>query len=164
MSNASIPVLLPVYKRAEATFERGEGAYLHATDGRRYLDFGAGIAVTSLGHAHPRLVRALTEQAGRLWHVSNLYRIAEQETLGGRLVANSFADTVFFTNSGAEALECAIKMVRRHHYERGEPRRYRIVTFEGAFLLCRSLDDPSHMRTQLRTYRMLLEALLARSR
>ncbi|HET6519798.1 MAG TPA: aspartate aminotransferase family protein [Geminicoccaceae bacterium] len=133
MTNAPIPVLLPVYKRADVTFERGEGAYLHATDGRRYLDFGAGIAVTSLGHAHPHLVRALTEQAGRLWHVSNLYRIAEQEALGERLVAHSFADTVFFTNSGAEALECAIKMVRRHHYERGEPRRYRIVTFEGAF-------------------------------
>jgi acetylornithine/N-succinyldiaminopimelate aminotransferase len=133
MTNAPIPVLLPVYKRADVTFERGEGAYLHATDGRRYLDFGAGIAVTSLGHGHPHLVRALTEQAGRLWHVSNLYRIAEQEALGERLVAHSFADTVFFTNSGAEALECAIKMVRRHHYERGEPRRYRIVTFEGAF-------------------------------
>ena len=133
MSNASIPVLLPVYKRAEVTFERGEGAYLYATDGRRFLDFGSGIAVTALGHCHPHLVETLGRQAHRLWHVSNLYRIAEQEALGERLIAHSFADTAFFANSGAEALECAIKMARRYHYERNQPRRYRIVTFEGAF-------------------------------
>ena len=133
MSNAPIPSLLPVYKRNEVAFERGEGAYLIAGNGRRYLDFGSGIAVTLLGHGHPHLVAALKEQAEKLWHCSNIYRIEQQERLAERLVAHSFADTVFFCNSGAEALECAIKMVRRFHFQRGQPERYRIVTFEGAF-------------------------------
>ncbi|HEX6142736.1 MAG TPA: aspartate aminotransferase family protein [Geminicoccaceae bacterium] len=133
MSNASIPPLLPVYRRAEVTFERGEGAYLIDTEGRRYLDFGSGIAVTLLGHAHPHLVDALKAQAEKLWHCSNLYGSGPQTTLAERLTAHSFADTVFFCNSGAEALECAIKMARRFQFQRGQPERYRIVTFEGAF-------------------------------
>lgn len=128
-----MPTLLPTYKRADLTFERGEGAYLVSTTGERYLDFAAGVAVNALGHAHPRLVSALTEQAQKLWHVSNLYRIADQERLASRLCAATFASKVFFSNSGAEALECAIKMARRYHWARGEPERYRMITFEGAF-------------------------------
>ena len=133
MSNAAIPPLLPVYKRADIAFERGEGAYLFDRAGRRYLDFGSGIAVTLLGHAHPHLVAVLQGQAEKLWHCSNLYGIEEQQRLAERLVAHSFADTAFFCNSGAEALECAIKMARRFHHERGQPERHRIITFEGAF-------------------------------
>ena len=133
MSNAAMPPLLPVYKRAEITFERGEGAYLFDRAGRRYLDFGSGIAVTLLGHAHPHLVAVLEAQAEKLWHCSNLYGIEPQQRLAERLVAHSFADTAFFCNSGAEALECAIKMARRFHHERGQPERHRIITFEGAF-------------------------------
>ena len=128
-----IPPVLPTYARAPIALERGEGAHVFATDGRRYLDFGAGIAVNSLGHAHPALVKALTDQAQKLWHTSNLYRIPGQERLAEKLVEKSFADTVFFTNSGAEALECAIKMVRKYHASRGEAHRYRLITFEGAF-------------------------------
>ncbi|HEX2478788.1 MAG TPA: aminotransferase class III-fold pyridoxal phosphate-dependent enzyme, partial [Geminicoccaceae bacterium] len=131
MSNAAMLPLLPVYKRAEITFERGEGAYLFDREGRRYLDFGSGIAVTLLGHAHPHLVAVLDAQAERLWHCSNLYGIEPQQRLAERLVAHSFADTAFFCNSGAEALECAIKMARRFHHERGQPERHRIITFEG---------------------------------
>ena len=127
------PSLLPNYARGDLTFERGEGAYLYATDGRRYLDFGSGIAVNSLGHVHPRLVAALTEQANKLWHVSNLYRIPGQERLAERLVDVSFADRVFFCNSGAEALEAAIKAARRYQFAKGTAERYRLVTFEGAF-------------------------------
>jgi acetylornithine/N-succinyldiaminopimelate aminotransferase len=127
------PSILPTYSRADVAFVRGEGPYLFAEDGRRYLDFGAGIAVNALGHAHPKLVGALTEQAGKLWHTSNLYRVPGQETLSRRLVNATFADTVFFTNSGVEAIECAIKMARRYHYAKGEPERFRIITFEGAF-------------------------------
>jgi acetylornithine/N-succinyldiaminopimelate aminotransferase len=133
MSNAPMPSLLPVYKRAAVDFERGEGAYLFDRDGRRYLDFGSGIAVTLLGHAHPHLVATLREQAGKLWHCSNLYGIEVQERLADRLVAHSFADTAFFCNSGAEALECAIKMARAHFQQRGQTDRHRIITFEGAF-------------------------------
>jgi acetylornithine/N-succinyldiaminopimelate aminotransferase len=125
--------LLPVYKRAPVSFERGEGAYLFDREGRRYLDFGSGVAVTLLGHAHPHLVSVLKAQAERLWHCSNLYGIAGQEQLAERLVAHSFADTAFFCNSGAEALECAIKMARRFHHQRGQANRHRIVTFTGAF-------------------------------
>ncbi len=125
--------ILPTYARVDLAFERGEGAWLIATNGDRYLDFASGIAVNVLGHAHPRLVAALTEQAGKLWHVSNLYRIPEAERLADRLCEVSFADTVFFTNSGAEALECAIKMARKYQSASGKPGRYRIVTFEGAF-------------------------------
>ena len=127
------PSLLPTYNRADVAFVRGEGPYLFAEGGERYLDFGAGIAVNAFGHANPRLVAALTEQAQKLWHTSNLYRVPGQEALSKRLVENTFADTVFFTNSGAEACECAFKMARRYQYVSGYPERYRIVTFEGAF-------------------------------
>lgn len=127
------PYLLPTYNRADLAFVRGEGPYLFAEDGSRYLDFAAGIAVNALGHAHPHLVSALREQAGMLWHTSNLYRVPGQEKLARRLVEHSFADTVFFTNSGVEAIECSIKMARRHHFVNGAPERFRIVSFEGAF-------------------------------
>ncbi|RMD48407.1 MAG: aminotransferase class III-fold pyridoxal phosphate-dependent enzyme, partial [Alphaproteobacteria bacterium] len=128
-----ISPLLPTYARAPLAFERGEGSWLIDTEGRRFLDLAAGIAVNALGHAHPRLVATLAEQGARLWHVSNLYRIPEQERLAERLVAETFADTVFFTNSGTEAAELAIKMARRFWHERGEHERTRILTFEGAF-------------------------------
>jgi acetylornithine/N-succinyldiaminopimelate aminotransferase len=125
--------LLPTYARAEVSFERGEGPWLIGRGGERYLDFGAGIAVNALGHAHPHLVEALTQQAGKLWHTSNLYRIPEGEHLAQRLVDATFADVVFFANSGAEANEAAIKMARKHHAANDQPERFRIVTFEGAF-------------------------------
>ena len=125
--------IVPVYARADVAFERGEGCWLTATTGERYLDFGAGIAVNALGHAHPRLVAALTEQAGKLWHTSNLFQIPDGERLARRLADATFADLVFFTNSGAEANEAAIKMARRRHAIDGHPERYRILTFEGAF-------------------------------
>lgn len=128
-----IPAVLPTYARDQLAFVRGEGAYLYAEDGRRYLDFAAGIAVNALGHAHPALVAALREQAGKLWHTSNLYRVPEQERLARRLVQATFADTVFFGNSGVEAIECALKMARRYHHARGESGRFRTITFEGAF-------------------------------
>ncbi len=131
--NAAITTVLPVYNRIDVTFDHGDGCWLFDTEGRRYLDFGTGIAVNSLGHAHPHLVRALQSQAARLWHVSNLYRIGEQERLADRLVANSFGETVFFGNSGAEAMELCIKMARRYQWQRGETGRNRIVTFEGCF-------------------------------
>jgi len=125
--------LLPTFARVDLQFEQGQGVWLATRDGERYLDFGSGIAVNSLGHAHPHLVEALTRQAGKLWHTSNLFRIPEGERLAQRLVDNSFADQVFYTNSGAEALECAIKMARKYHAANGQPERYRIITFEGAF-------------------------------
>jgi acetylornithine/N-succinyldiaminopimelate aminotransferase len=125
--------LLPTYARVDLAFERGEGAWLVATNGDRYLDFASGVAVNALGHAHPRLVAALTEQANKVWHVSNLYRIPEAERLAERLCEATFADTVFFTNSGAEAMECAIKMARKYQAVSGKPERFRIITFEGAF-------------------------------
>jgi acetylornithine/N-succinyldiaminopimelate aminotransferase len=125
--------LLPVFARIDLAFERGEGCWLVATNGERYLDFGTGIAVNSLGHSHPHLVEALTEQVGKLWHVSNLYKMPEGERLAARLCEASFADTVFFTNSGAEANECAIKIARKYHAANGAPERYRMVTFDGAF-------------------------------
>jgi acetylornithine/N-succinyldiaminopimelate aminotransferase len=125
--------LLPTYARSDLVFERGEGAYLFTADGERYLDFGSGVAVTALGHAHPRLVEALTSQAKKLWHVSNLHRIPGQERLAERLCRVSFAERAFFANSGAEAVECAIKVARRYHAKNGAPERYRLVTFEGAF-------------------------------
>jgi acetylornithine/N-succinyldiaminopimelate aminotransferase len=127
------PSLLPTFARADVAFVKGEGPYIFAEDGKRYLDFGAGIAVNALGHAHPHLVGALTEQAGKIWHTSNLYRVPGQESLSRRLVENTFADTVFFTNSGVEAIECAIKIARRYHFKQGHPERFHIVTFEGAF-------------------------------
>jgi acetylornithine/N-succinyldiaminopimelate aminotransferase len=121
------------FSRAPLAFERGEGVWLETADGRRFLDFTGGIAVNSLGHAHPRLVAALTEQAKRLWHVSNLFEIPGQEKLAATLCAHTFADKVFFGNSGTEATECAIKTVRRYHFAAGHPERYRIITFAGAF-------------------------------
>ena len=127
------PALLPTYNRTDIAFVRGEGSWLIAEDGKRYLDFGAGIAVNAFGHANPKLVAALTEQAGKLWHTSNLYRVPGQESLAKKLVENSFADTVFFTNSGAEAVELAFKMARRYQYVSGHPERYQIISFEGAF-------------------------------
>ncbi len=127
------PALLPTYNRADVAFVRGEGSYLFAEDGRRYLDFGAGIAVNAFGYNNPKLVAALTEQAGRLWHTSNLFRVPGQESLAAKLVAHTFADTVFFTNSGAEACELAFKMARRYHFVNGNPERFHIVSFEGAF-------------------------------
>ncbi len=127
-----IPALMPTYNRAPLSFVSGQGSWLTEADGRRFLDFAAGIGVNALGHAHPALVRALTEQAGRLWHVSNLYRIPEQEALAERLIAASFADTVFFTNSGTEATELALKMIRRFWHGEGRE-RHRILTFSGAF-------------------------------
>jgi acetylornithine/N-succinyldiaminopimelate aminotransferase len=125
--------LLPTYARVDLAFERGEGVWLVGSDGERYLDFGGGVAVNSFGHAHPKLVEALREQAGKVWHVSNLYRIPEGERLAARLCAATFADYVFFCNSGAEAMEGAIKVARKFHAASGHPERYRIITFEGAF-------------------------------
>ena len=127
-----ITPVLPTYNRAPMAFVKGEGAWAITADGTRYLDLGAGIAVNALGHAHPALVAALTEQANKIWHVSNLYTIPEQERLAGMLVDKTFADTVFFTNSGTEAAELAIKMARKYHYEKGAPRT-EIIAFEGAF-------------------------------
>lgn len=125
--------LMPVYNRAPVEVERGEGVWLHAADGRRFLDCVAGIATNSLGHAHPALVAALTEQAGKLWHVSNIFRIPGQEALAERLVGNSFADVVFFGNSGSEAIECALKTARRYHAVSGAPERIDIFGFAGSF-------------------------------
>jgi acetylornithine/N-succinyldiaminopimelate aminotransferase len=125
--------ILPTYARVDLAFERGEGAWLITAAGDRYLDFTSGVAVNALGHAHPVLVKALTEQAQKVWHVSNLYRIPEGEKLADRLCEISFADTVFFQNSGAEAIECAIKMARKYQAVSGKPERFRIVTVEGAF-------------------------------
>jgi len=125
--------LLPTYARVNLAFERGEGVWLIATSGDRYLDFTSGVAVNALGHSHPQLVAALTEQAHKVWHVSNLYEIPEAERVAERLCEASFAEVVFFCNSGAEAMECAIKMARKYQSANGAPERYRIVTFEGAF-------------------------------
>ncbi len=128
-----IPSVLPTYSRAPLSFVKGEGAWLIEKDGRRFLDLGAGIAVNALGHANPALVAALTEQAGQLWHTSNLYHIPQQQALADKLVALSFADTVFFTNSGTESCELAVKMARKYFYEKGQPDRTDIITFSGSF-------------------------------
>jgi len=128
-----ITPVLPTYARTDLEFERGEGPYLMTAGGERYLDFGAGIAVNAFGHAHPALIAALTDQAHKVWHTSNIYRIPGQEQLARRLIGATFADTVFFTNSGAEALECAIKMARKYHAAGGAPERYELITMEGAF-------------------------------
>jgi acetylornithine/N-succinyldiaminopimelate aminotransferase len=130
---AVIPPVLPTYARAPLSFVEGQGAWLTEAGGERYLDLGAGIAVTALGHAHPALVAALEAQARKLWHTSNLYQIPNQEALAERLVAASFADTVFVTNSGTEAIECAIKMARKHFDQNGQPERVRIIACEGSF-------------------------------
>ncbi len=128
-----IPSVLPTYNRAPLTFVKGEGAWLTEADGRRFLDLGAGIAVNALGHAHPALVAALTDQAHALWHVSNLYNIPQQQALADKLVEHTFADTVFFTNSGTESCELAVKMARKYFYEKDQPDRVEIITFDGSF-------------------------------
>jgi acetylornithine/N-succinyldiaminopimelate aminotransferase len=125
--------LMPVFARADLAFERGEGVWLFTDKGEKYLDFGAGVAVNALGHAHPHLVASLQAQAARLWHVSNLYKIPDAERLAQRLVANSFANTVFFANSGAEANEAALKIARKYQAAAGHPEKWRTITFAGAF-------------------------------
>jgi acetylornithine/N-succinyldiaminopimelate aminotransferase len=124
---------MPTYGRWDVAVEKGEGCYLYATDGRKFLDFTSGIAVTSLGHCHPHVIEAITKQAGQLWHSSNLFRIPGQERLAERLVANSFADTVFFNNSGAEACEMSLKIARKYQSETGHPERYRVIGCNGSF-------------------------------
>ena len=128
-----ITAVMPTYGRKDVVFERGEGNYLYATDGRRYLDFTSGIAVNALGHCHPTLVKALTEQGQKLWHTSNLFRVGNGEKLAQRLVDVSFADTMFFCNSGAEAIEGGIKLIRKYQYVNGKPKRYKIICFQAAF-------------------------------
>ena len=133
MNTNSVPALMPCYNRFDVAFVRGEGSYLYDDSGKEYLDFIAGIAVVGLGHCHPHLVSALQEQAGKLWHTSNIYKIPEQDRLAERLVDNSFADSVFFTNSGLESIECALKLARRYHSQTGHPERYRTITYKNAF-------------------------------
>src|ERR1700754_3878540 len=133
MNKSATSHLLPVFARVDLAFERGEGCWLIATNGDRYLDFTSGVAVNALGHAHPHLVQALQEQATKLWHMSNLFKSPDGDKLAARLCEQSFADFVFFCNSGAEAMECAIKVARRYHAAKGHPERYRLVTFEGGF-------------------------------
>src|SRR6056297_660636 len=128
-----IPSVLPTYNRAPLTFVKGEGSWLIDEDGRRFLDLGAGIAVNALGHANPDLVEALTEQAGKLWHTSNLYDIPQQQALADKLVDATFADTVFFTNSGTESCELAVKMARKYFHDKGQPERVEIIAFDGSF-------------------------------
>lgn len=125
--------MMPVYAPPEVVFERGEGMRLYSSEGKEYLDFIAGISVNCLGHAHPKLIKALNDQSEKLWHLSNMFRIPEGERLSGRYVADTFADRVFFTNSGTEAIECAIKTARKYHYVNGKPDKIRIVSFEGSF-------------------------------
>ncbi len=126
-------VLMPSYNRFPVAFERGEGVYLFDGDGKKYLDFASGIAVTALGHSHPHLVKALTEQGAKLWHTSNLFHIPLQEKLAKRLTDATFADCAFFTNSGVEAIECCLKIARKYHFDRGAPERYRVITFVNSF-------------------------------
>ena len=128
-----ITAVMPTYGRKDVVFERGEGNYLYAADGRRYLDFTSGIAVNALGHCHPYLVKALTEQGQKLWHTSNLFRIGNGEKLAKRLTEVSFADTMFFCNSGAEAIEGGIKLIRKYQFMNGQPRRYKLICFQAAF-------------------------------
>jgi len=128
-----IPSVLPTYARAPLSFVKGEGSWLIEADGRRFIDLASGIAVNALGHAHPKLVAALTAQAGALWHTSNLYNIPQQQALADKLVEETFADTCFFTNSGTECAELAVKMARKYWYEKGQPERTHIIAFEGSF-------------------------------
>jgi acetylornithine/N-succinyldiaminopimelate aminotransferase len=128
MSQISQAHLLPVFARTDVAFERGEGVWLIATNGDRYLDFGSGVAVNGLGHCHPHLVKAMTEQLSKVWHVSNLYKMPDGEKLADRLCKAGFADVAFFCNSGAEAVECAIKMARKYQHASGRPERFRIIT------------------------------------
>jgi len=133
MTESTTSHLLPVFARVDLAFTRGEGCWLTATNGERYLDFTSGVAVNALGHAHPALVAALQEQATKLWHMSNLFKSPDGERLAARLCEQSFANFVFFCNSGAEAMECVIKVTRKYHAAKGHPERFRIITFEGAF-------------------------------
>src|ERR1700675_4730916 len=133
MTNSAASHLLPVFARVDLGFERGEGAWLIATNGDRYLDFTSGVAVNALGHCHPQLVAALQEQGTKLWHMLNLFKSTDGDKIAARLCEQSFADYVFFCNSGAEAMECVIKVTRKYHAAKGHPERYRIITFEGAF-------------------------------
>ena len=137
MSNVEVPVpadhLMSVYNRAPLTFDRGRGVRLITEDGDEYLDCMAGIATCGLGHAHPRLVEAVKRQSEKLWHVSNVFRIKEQEVLAKRLTDSSFADVAFFTNSGAESLECALKTARKYHSTNGQPERIDVIGFDGSF-------------------------------
>src|ERR1700748_2945045 len=133
MNKSATSHLLPVFARVDLAFERGEGCWLITTNGDRYLDFTSGVAVNALGHAHPHLVAALQEQATKLWHMSNLFKSPDGEKLAARLCDESFADFVFFCNSGAEAMEGVIKLVRHYHFSKGAPERYSIITVEGAF-------------------------------
>ena len=128
-----IPSVLPTYARAPLSFVKGEGSWLIEADGRRFLDMAAGIAVNALGHAHPKLVEAITNQANALWHTSNLYNIPQQEALADKIVEETFADTCFFTNSGTECAELAVKMARKYWFEKGQPERTDIIAFEGSF-------------------------------
>ena len=149
-ANGPSPAVMSTYARANLVFERGEGTWLISTTGERYLDFASGVAVNALGHAHPKLIAALTEQAHKVWHTSNLYRVAGQEKLAERLCDVTFADQVFFCNSGAEACEGAIKVARRYHYVNGRPERWRLVTFKGAFhgrtlATIASAGNPKHL-------------------
>jgi acetylornithine/N-succinyldiaminopimelate aminotransferase len=128
-----IPSILPVYKRTKLTISHGEGAYLFDTKGRKYLDFISGVATNSLGHCHPALIDTLHAQSKKLWHISNIFEIPGMEEFASLLTSHTFADTVFFCNSGAEAIECCIKMVRKYHSSIGNPHKYRIITFDGAF-------------------------------
>ncbi|HPG88610.1 MAG TPA: acetylornithine transaminase, partial [Hyphomicrobium sp.] len=125
--------VMGTYARQDVVFARGQGSWLYTTSGDKYLDFGSGVAVNTLGHAHPRLAEALSAQAQKLWHTSNLYRVDGQEKLAERLVELTFAERVFFCNSGAEACEGAIKIARRYQFVTGHPERWRIITFRGAF-------------------------------
>jgi acetylornithine/N-succinyldiaminopimelate aminotransferase len=129
----AVPTLMPCYNRLPVAFDRGEGSYIYDEAGRAYLDFAGGIAVTALGHCHPHLVDALKTQAEKLWHTSNMYAISEQQRLADRLVEATALDSVFFTNSGVEAIECSIKLARRYQFETGQPQRYRIITYKNAF-------------------------------
>ena len=128
-----ISPVMPTYARLDVSFVRGEGAYLFDADGQRYLDFATGIAVNALGHCHPHLVEAVREQSGKLWHVSNMYQIPGQLKLAQRLVDATFADSAFFANSGAEAVECALKMARKYQHDNGKPERFRVIAFSNAF-------------------------------
>lgn len=130
---ATATSLYSILPTSGATFTSGEGVWLETDQGEKYLDFTAGIAVNSLGHCHPHLVESLKTQAEQLWHISNLFQVTGQSKLADRLTANTFADKVFFTNSGVEAMECAIKTARHYHFSNGQPDRFEIVTFEGAF-------------------------------
>ena len=148
--------ILPVYNRSKLKIERGEGVYLYTNDSKRYLDFMSGIAVNSLGYNHPKLVNALHAQAKKVWHLSNLYEIPGMESFAETLTDNSFADTVFFCNSGAEAVECCIKSVRKYHDATGNPDKFRIITFTGAFSFIKfivSLNFPS--KSSLSTFFLL---------